>query len=105
MKKKKYINVCDHQNGAIDIVTDTVSPVINDIRIFSIGSKNLFFWDNREKKISPVTANFPSQLILVFLSYLEVSGNQQKPKRNYMTADGHTIIFRVWWASWMFDFF
>ena len=34
IKKKKYINLCDHQNSAIDIVADTGSPVINDVRIF-----------------------------------------------------------------------
>ena len=33
IKKKKYINLHDHQNNAIDIVTDTGSPVIDDIRI------------------------------------------------------------------------
>ena len=33
IKKKKYINLHDHQNNAIDTVTDTGSPVINDIRI------------------------------------------------------------------------
>ena len=33
IKKKKYINLHDHRNNAIDIVTDTGSPVIDDIRI------------------------------------------------------------------------
>ena len=32
--KKKYKNLRDHQNSAIDIVADTGPPVINDIRIF-----------------------------------------------------------------------
>ena len=42
-------------------------------------------------KNSPVIANFcaSNRLILLFLGCLEVSGNQQKPKRNYMAADGH----------------
>ena len=39
--KKKYINLCDHRNSAIDIVTDTCSPVM--IGFFSIGSKTFSF--------------------------------------------------------------
>ena len=34
IKKKKHINLRDHQNSAIDIAADTGSPVINDKRIF-----------------------------------------------------------------------
>ena len=44
IKKKKHINLRDHQNSAIDTAADTGSPVINDkIIFFSIGSKNLSF--------------------------------------------------------------
>ena len=39
-----------------------------------MGSKNLSFRDNKKKTT-------------------EVSGNRQKPKRNYMAADGHTKNF------------
>ena len=96
-KKKKYINLRDHQNSAIDIATDTVSPVINGIRIFFPSALRIFSLEIIErKKISRVTANFSalSQLILVFLSHPEVSGNRRKPKRNYITADSHANNFR-----------
>ena len=33
-------------------------------------------------------------MILVFLSCQEVSGNQQKLKRNYIAADGNTDDFQ-----------
>ena len=39
-----------------------------------MGSKNLSLWDNKKKTT-------------------EVSGNPQKPKRNYIAADGHTKNF------------
>ena len=32
-----------------------------------------------------------------------MSGNWQKPKRNYMAADGYTDKIRVWRASRIFD--
>ena len=34
MKRKKYINLRDHLKSAKEIVADTGSPVINNIRIF-----------------------------------------------------------------------
>ena len=34
IKKKKYINLQDNQNSAIDIVAETGSPVINEISVF-----------------------------------------------------------------------
>ena len=40
----------------------------------------------------------------VFFWFLQVSGNWQKPKRNYMAADGCTKKIRVWWTSTIFDF-
>ena len=40
---KKYINLRDDQNSAIEIIAETGPPVINDIRIFIIGSQNLSF--------------------------------------------------------------
>ena len=50
--KKKYINLCDHWNSAIDIVADTGSPVmITKKGFFSIGSKNLSFRDNQKKNL------------------------------------------------------
>ena len=69
-----------------------------------IGSKNLFFWDNQK---------FSAQLQLTLLLWidqfwfsrvLQVSGNWQKPKRNYVAADGYTEKIRVWRASRIFDF-
>ena len=60
MKKKKYINLQDHQNSAIDIVTDTVSPVINDIRIFFPSALRIFSFEIIERKKI-------SQLQLIFL--------------------------------------
>ena len=96
IKKKKHINLRDHQNSAIDIAADTVSPVINDKRIFfSIGSKNLSFWDDR-KIFSPVTANSSASniQILVVLSCPQVSGNWQKSKIYYMAAAAHNEDFQ-----------
>ena len=85
---------CNNQNSAIDMVADTGSPVVSGIKdFFSIGSKNLSFGDNRKKFFfSPVTVNLSTsnRLTFVFLSYLKMSGNWQKPKRNYMAADGLT---------------
>ena len=84
--KVKYINLCDHQNRTIDIVADADSPVMNDIRIFSIGCKNLSFSDN-QKNFSPFTANSSTsnRPILVFLSYRQV---------NYMATEAHTENFQ-----------
>ena len=42
-----------------------------------------------------------NRLILVFLSFPEVSRNRHKPKINYMPADGHTE--KAWQASRIFD--
>ena len=97
--KKKYINLRDHQNSAIEIVADTSSPVINDIlRFFSTGSE-IFF----------------PQLQLVFLlqinwfwfswvirTCLEIDKTRKKIIWLLMATP---IIFRVWRASWTFDFF
>ena len=59
-----------------------------------MGSKNLSFWENSEN-FSPVTANSSASNwpVLVFLSCPQASWNREKPKRNYMTADGHTKNF------------
>ena len=98
IKNKKCINLSHHQNSAI--FADTGSPVINDIRIFFRWALQIYpfetikkindeiKYNNDNKKNSPVTANFcaSNRLTLVFLGCLEVSGNQQKPKRNYMAA-------------------
>ena len=35
-----------------------------------------------------------NRLVLVFLSYMEVSGNRHKPKKNYMADDSHTENFQ-----------
>ena len=68
-----------------------------------IGFKNLSFWDNR--KFSPQL-----QLILLlwidqfwFSWVLQVSGNRQKPKGNYMAAD-YTKKIRLWRDCRIFDF-
>ena len=103
MKKRKHINLCDHQNNAVDIA-ETSSQVINNTRTFLISSKNLSFQNNRE---------FCPQLQLVLLLrinrfwfswVLQVSGNWQKTKRNYAAADDYTEKMRVWRASRIFDF-
>ena len=70
-KKKKYINLRDHQNNAI--VADTGSPVINDIRIFFRSALKIFSFEsiktkNKKKtkvnkqKHSPVTATQASTI-------------------------------------------
>ena len=58
-----------------------------------IGYKNLSFWDNQRKKISPVTANFSAsnQLILVFP---ELFWNVQKLERNHVVGNDHTNNFK-----------
>ena len=64
----------------------------------------------QSKTFSAVTANSvtansnaSNRPILVFMSCPQVSGNQQKPKKNYMTADGYTDKIWVLWASRIFD--
>ena len=49
-----------------------------------------------EKKNYPVTASLSAsnRLILVFRRYLEMFGNRQKPKRNYVAADDQTDNFQ-----------
>ena len=74
--KKKYTNLCNHRNSAIDIVADTDSPVmIAKKGFFSIGSKNLSCRNNG-KKITRL------QLIFGFEStdfgIPELSGSVQK---------------------------
>ena len=72
--KKKYINLCDHQNSTIDIVADTGSPVMKVKGLSLIVSKNLSFWDN-PKILSSLTANSSAsnRTILVFLTCMQVS--------------------------------
>ena len=64
--KKKYINLCDHQNSAI--VADTGSPITNDIRIFfqSAALKIFSFEIIIIKKKSPVTASRASRIFDYF---------------------------------------
>ena len=96
---------CGIKKSAIDIG----SPVISDIRISFRSALKIFPLKIIKKKkiFSPVTANFSAsnRLILVFLSYLEVSGNLQKSTRNYMAADGHTETFQdlaSFYNIWLF---
>ena len=58
------------------------------------------------KVFIPVTTNsFASNRpILVYQSCPQVSEKWQKPKINYMAADGYTEKIRVWQASRIFDF-
>ena len=52
--------------------------MIKDIMIFLlIGYKNLFHWNNLEKKFSPVKTNFSASNHLI-LGYSEVSGNRKE---------------------------
>ena len=79
------------------IVADTSSPVINNIRTFFDKALKIFPFEVIRNFFPPVTAN-PSasnRPILVFVSCPQVSGNWQKPKRNYMAADGYTEKIRV----------
>ena len=76
------------------MVADTGSLVIDDIQIFLRSALN----NIKKKKIKnpSVTTKFSAlnRLVLVFLSYLEVSGNRHKPKKNYMADDSHTENFQ-----------
>ena len=62
----------------MDIAADTGLPVISDIRIFFRSTLKIFPFEIIEKNFSPVAANFSAfnQLILVLLSYPEVSRNR-----------------------------
>ena len=60
--------------------------------------------------MTPVIANFSAsnRPTLVFLSCPEVSGNRQKRKKSYMTADGHTEIIQgltSFYNIWFFKSF
>ena len=94
--KKKYVNLCDHRNSAINIVTDTCLPaMITKEVFFSIDSKNFTFWDNWKKNYQATASlSASNRLILVFRRYLEMFGNRQKPKRNYVAADDQTDNFQ-----------
>ena len=65
-------------------------------RIFFRSALKIFPFEIIEKTFSPVTPNFSAlnRLILVFVSYLQVSGNRQKSKRNYMAADDYRENFQ-----------
>ena len=94
--KKKYINLCDHWNSAIDIVADTGSPVmITKKGFFSIGSKNLSFRDNQKKKFTR------SQLIFCFESndfgIPELSGSVRKSTKI------EKKLYCCWWQHWWFS--
>ena len=65
-----------------------------------IGYKNLFHWNNLEKKFSPVKTNFSASNHLI-LGYSEVSGNRKEIMLLLMIS---LIIFRVSQASWIFSF-
>ena len=107
IKKKKHINLRDHQNSAIDIAADTGSPVIND--------KRIFFWS--DLKIFPfemIERFFPQlQLILLlriygfWFSWVVRKCPEIGKNRKYIIwlLLPKTRIFRVWWASRTFDFF
>ena len=86
--KKKYIHLCDHRNSAIDIVAGTVSPVMITKYNFFRSALKTFPFDIIEKKFTRLQLIFLLRidLILIFLSCQEVSGNRQKPKRNYMAV-------------------
>ena len=81
------------------MVADTGSLVIDDIQIFlrsalnNIKEKKI---KKPSKKLKKLTTKFSAlnRLVLVFLSYLEVSGNRHKPKKNYMADDSHTENFQ-----------
>ena len=63
--KKKYINLCDHQNSAI--VADTGSPITNDIRIFfRSAALKIFSFEIIIKQKSPVTASRASRIFDYF---------------------------------------
>ena len=85
--KKKYIHLCDHRNN-IDIVAGTVSPVMITKYDFFQSALKTFPFDIIEKKFTRLQLIFLLRidLILIFLSCQEVSGNRQKPKRNYMAV-------------------
>ena len=86
--KKKYIHLCDHRNSDIDIVAGTVSPVMITKYDFFQSALKTFPFDIIEKKFTRLQLIFLLRidLILIFLSCQEVSGNRQKPKRNYMAV-------------------
>ena len=66
----------------------------------SIGYKNLFLWNNPEKKFPPVKTNFSTSNNSI-LGYSEVSGNRKEIMFLLMTS---LIIFRVSQDSWIFSF-
>ena len=76
--------------------------------ISSKSALKTYFCDNQKSFFHPVIANFSDSnwQILVFLSCPEVSGNQQKPKINYMVADGHNRKSLVcYWNIFLMIFF